>query len=586
MGKGLSGARPQRQPEGTRFYMEPHHSQEKPHCDQHPENESSTQCPICGKHICRVCIASFGYYCSAECLNSSRSAVTSEEQYERLREERSDALAARVGKTLIFLIVLAALGGLGFLGWKFLLDPTGKLVWHQDVGAQSLDIVETGPANVWVQADLELLNIEAAKGAIVNRIDIARAASGGYRTIKAFKDFFIIISNDNRVSRITNNGVEIFSERVSGNIQFFSFDGTIYLFMLIYGGGGTAAELARGLQPRPSLACMSIRDGSILWSKPIKHGLRVEGLTSMRNTMFTVTAKINRRAARQQQLLFALEGNSGRTLWSASLPDEVTWGPEAQAGSLLLALPGFLYAFTPGGEQKWVVNLPEGPDPVLVRDMIFVPAANGGSSLLSHANGRVKWTVKAPIFTESQITPSPKRVVLATAIPKKGAAAASDASSSPSAPGMPGSGELESVLQDLGMSLGGLAGDKSVPTVLCLDRETGKEIWRRQPIYGRLVGNQFRLTVCQDTSESSMLEMMAGGKGLTIIRQLAAHRDGTVMLRVEADVRFGDTVLVGNRLVTVAYERVHQVGAMHMDPLQTAPPPEPKLLGIQAYKLK
>jgi outer membrane protein assembly factor BamB len=100
------------------------------------------------------------------------------------------------------------------------------------------------------------------------------------------------------------------------------------------------------------------------------------------------------------------------------------------------------------------------------------------------------------------------------------------------------------------------------PSLVCLDRETGRELWRVANVYGEPCVSDSRVVVYADTATTSMLEMATGGKGVSVVRQFDVDDGGELYSR-QSDVGLSFPVLAGDRLIGVWFERREQGGAMN-----------------------
>jgi hypothetical protein len=91
-----------------------------------------------------------------------------------------------------------------------------------------------------------------------------------------------------------------------------------------------------------------------------------------------------------------------------------------------------------------------------------------------------------------------------------------------------------------------------------------------------------------DTSDTSLLEMVAGGTGVTVVQQFDP-RNGRSAYRRQLDLGFIPAGVTAKRLIGVAYERREQPGIMQI--AHGAELPEdafapPALIGIVGIRLE
>ena len=103
---------------------------------------------------------------------------------------------------------------------------------------------------------------------------------------------------------------------------------------------------------------------------------------------------------------------------------------------------------------------------------------------------------------------------------------------------------------------------------------------------GQIFGDEQRLVQVLDTSQPSMLSMVAGGKGVTVIRQYNLG-SGKKMYSRQSELGFRFPVLAGDRLVGISHERTEKPGLLNgMNSQGDGKLPKIKIYGIAAFKVK
>ena len=142
-------------------------------CATHPGAQATHNCMNCGKPLCMECVRANGYYCGAEC----RAAVEAAEPdaADQGIEERAavgeqlDRTMVKLGKALKIATIVAAVAGLGWVGFAIFQKytaPTGQVIGQTAVLSEiaSFHVNLAGPDSALVQANDDLSLLQLATG--------------------------------------------------------------------------------------------------------------------------------------------------------------------------------------------------------------------------------------------------------------------------------------------------------------------------------------------------------------------------------------------------------------------------------------
>ena len=554
-------------------------------CERHPERRTTGACGRCGGPICRECVEEFGYYCSVECREASKSAVTPEER--RAAEEAKQTLekAARHGRILVAVLLALLAGGVFWVLWKFFLDPAGKVCWRweQSIDRAKLAILGSDADRVWVRAGDRLVALALKNGKELSSLQV-EALDQGFDRIETV-DGGVLLLGAEKITRLNYDGTVVCSFELLGRSAELALspDGSrAFAFLL----PPTVFRLDQpDAQQTKRLACFSLTDGTEIWQETRLAKSDVARMTADADRLFVLFSRMTEQY-RLSYILCVFDADSGGRIWSVALPEAPGWGPEVWSDTVLFQVEDEIFAYPAAGadEPLWSVSVPESFGSAVVKEGLLFCRMSGGTECFDAQTGASLWKTDMRIGGADAIILGANRVFLSGhALVETGEAEGAEDGGVKLPPAYE---ELDGVAKELGVDMASLKQKRTTPTLLCIERRTGKELWRTRNVVGWLRGDGERLVLTMDTSETSMLDMIGGGKGLTIIRQYDTG-DGAMLYSRQSELGFTAPHLAGDRLIGVAHERVDQPGLMSGFDLGTAAEaPKIKGLGIVAFQVK
>ncbi len=566
-------------------------AEEATHCERHPDVAVDGNCVRCRKPICRECRAVHGYFCSEACAEASRRSVTDAEVAAREERERELQRARRgarwlVGAAATLFLVLA-----GIVCWRVLLFPYGKICWNWEPGGAGEEprILGAGKEHVVLSAGKRLVLLRAKDGTPAGTVEL-EAPIDSRADVRERADGYLVRGAGTCMRIVPGKGV-IFRYAPKNSIDEWITDPSLSRAFAVLApdpsawtaaarkaAAAGAGPEAAAQRPKSALVGIDLGTGRELWRKTLKVGFGVAGMAASEDRLYAVYTMVDEKYE-ITHLLCAQDPVNGKRLWSAELPTRPEWGPGSCGGVLLIELAGELRAFDAEGNELWALDLGGEVDPMLSDGILFLRGAQR-TIRIDVATGKPLWESPCTFHTYQGLFVAGERLVAMATVP----VAPSPKAEKKQLP--PGFDQMDGIMKDLGIDASVLKKAKTMPAMLCLDLKSGEERWRVPKIRGRICTDGDRLVVLADTTMTSLIQAVAGGKGVLLVQQFDIETGERLFSR-KADIAAEYPVIAGKRLICQAYERREQVGAMQMATgARSQDYSPPKSLGIVAFRLK
>jgi len=549
------------------------------HCDLHPDQKMIGVCGQCGKAICRECVQSQGYFCSPACRDQSVGEITEEDRLAAAEAEEELEQAARTGKRILFGALAAVLLVIVVLLWKFVLDPAGKVCWHwqQGVAPYETSVLGASGGTALVRVGKRIVRLSLRNGEELGEIQLP-GGQGAFLDVEMLGDDLFVFG-DTEMVRFAPDGTRVFNVELGTRILRRAHHLETQR-LLAHVPPAAVIRLDQEEQPaqkKQRLLCLSLADGKTVWSKGLKKNIGVYGVALGSRHAFAILSIVKEDFTASYALL-AVDAGTGKMKWQADLPVMPDWGPVLTEDVLLLELKGAVHAFSVDGEELWAVQDIGAYSWKRATPHGLLVGTVKGTTCYDLKSGKQRWASSVSLQDNSLVISEEHLIALARVSEVV-------SGNAPAVELPPAYKENEDILKDFGIDLGQMSGKKrTVPVLICLDAATGEEVWQTRGVVGRLLGDGERLVLVMDTSETSMLQALGGGKGLTVIRQYDMD-DGSQLYSRQSELGFRASVLMGRRLVGVAYERTEKVGLLNMGMGGTVVEAA-KGLGILAFRMK
>ena len=521
----------------------------------------------------------YGYYCSRDCLVTGRGEITAA-QRRAIEKAKSDvAGAVKLGRLVcIVFAALLVIGGLGLL-WKIFLDPTGSICWQWQDSADlnQVRLLGTNDSSVFVHDGDRILTLGVRNGKPHYTLPVGDLGESSTR-LECSEDVSLLFGSDG-FAGFDGEGTEVYRTRLAGNCRETALSPNMTM-AAFYMTPRTVTHPDETRTESPALAAYDLSNGQPVWSKTLSNGVTVKALAVGSGRVYGVFSQPTDTFQRASSF-GALDSADGRLIWQVDLEKAPGWGPFMAADLVLFKTDATVHAFAADGTEAWTLELADGTLSCTVRDGVLFAFGSEGTACYETAGGTLLWQ-HAMTVSPSHLFACRKRVYLWGSLPAD--EAGQDEEGSVTLP--PAYEQNRDVLADVGIDLNQPQLAKAFPTLVCVERESGRELWKRPHVVGRFYVDEKRIVLFMDTSETSMLEKIGGGKGVTVIRQFDP-RDGSMMYSRESDIAIHTPKLVGDRLVAVAHERVDKPGLIQgFGSISAGINRRGKVLGVVAFDLR
>ncbi len=543
-------------------------------CQTHPDNPAVANCGVCNKPICRQCVQEQGYYCSKTCLEKSRGNITAEEREQRAQDAIVLQKTARTGKIVLWSMVVLILCAGIFVIWKIFLDPAGKVAWQWDREAElgTLQIIAAAPDRLLVWSGKGIFLLNTSDGSEIKSLPVDMEDVFPYAQV--IDDKFLIITN-NLLHLLNKDGEVTLQKKYNGTIQNFCVDQAGSLVFLAV-GPGLVKELDQADENR--VVAVKLQSGNEVWSKHLTAGKVISAMAVDEEKLAIVYMQPHEDFT-SNVYLGIFDAADGVTSQPIKLPQSPTWGPEFGARQILLEVDKNLLAFDHDGNELWSVSgLNSFAAKRIAGDQLLI-ASEESFSCIDLNSAEQLWHLPISIDLHSAIIADEHLYAMGTISEKKSAELGG-------APGLPPAyEEMDDVMKDMGLNMEAL-NTKQTRILVCVQRENGKQLWGIRNVLGDLLGDEQRLITLMDTSETSMFEMLGGGRGSTVLRQYSP-KNGEKLYERQSDLGVAEPVLAGRFLCCTAFERQEKAGLLNAFGSGTSEKPRSiKTFGITAYKMK
>lgn len=499
---------------------------EKDTCERHPEEVVVANCINCNRGICRDCLRENGYFCSEDCKEQ-----TKEEQIEKLpgvRERREfvqfERKVNRYMKVFARIILPGVVIFFALLIVFKVTSKAGKVLWEfrppEDEPFSSLTSYK---GNMYVGCDNGMLYcLEKQEGKEKWKFKADKSLATAKPVI--MRDKLCITWDGESIYAVDiEKGVQVWKRAIAGEIGAGPITGKNAIYYIsnfyreltpeelksekrdVFRSGAPftsySGTLLRKVSTASSIYALDSTDGHDIWEKQLGKDVHPGYFTSRGGILYLSVSGMKK--DKRGYTLLAIDAESGDGKWKA----QPTTGsllkiyPEDE-GILLVSNQNFFF-ISQEGKPIWQQDRGKSTLWRLVVDEGKLYFSEGENKLacVELTTGERIWTTEIASVASSPVIG--EGLVFFQGDIEKPLEKGEKGKDKKSQPRIPGFGEDE-FLKQFGVREEPTV--KMIPVVYALESRTGKMVWRRENIGGRLIYDKGKLFVVRSYSKFKLLD--------------------------------------------------------------------------------
>ncbi len=504
-------------------------------CEFHPTEGITAACRHCGKGMCAVCKQFNPRFCSPACVAEFNSSRANEQPGLADRQPYKFFQFIHIlSKLIIPLFLLTILTVAGYWIWRIKFDSSGKIIWQSDFTSYGYERIILGTCNdhIFFRTRDGITTLALASGSMVSQCKLNKAESpplshtaslneygetharddgylslidgelNGNRAMSYHLDTFAVVEagllvfESGILHRLDCDGKLQYELKIDGIPQQLEMSSTrkhgAVLSRIIEGVPSPEPSSKNGIHSRVELHSIDFITGKILWTKRPKISSQISHLAVTDNLIVIIFTVYAREAQESSAKLIALDRVSGESRWEKDFNGgNFGWGPTGISNSLYYVFENQFHALTEKGDPAWiqtdgsekVINLMHSAHdfPIIKEDVVFFND-NDGASCYDLKTGKGLWKTKLTAGSDNIIVTADKIFI---------AGIVSDSLKSVNMSNSPGFNQAQDVVKDLGLDKLQVTNENRI--LLALDKYTGKEFWRAENAWGRIVAGEHKL---------------------------------------------------------------------------------------------
>ncbi|MEA2012119.1 MAG: PQQ-binding-like beta-propeller repeat protein, partial [Verrucomicrobiota bacterium] len=299
--------------------------------------------------------------------------------------------------------------------------------------------------------------------------------------------------------------------------------------------------------------CLDAKSGKEKWRKELFKAINLTNLLLGANSLIGIYVP-RVPAEGPKSVLIAHDIENGNKKWQIKMPQIPPFPPKmTDEKILLLFLGGEIHAFAEDGKELYTIAANQISFSTMYIDKGLLFLKTNGTVCHDLKTGKKLWSTDVDSKSNGIIVGKKKVYIYGSVLD-----AVADSDKGEKLP--PAYKELKEMDEFKGIM--NKPTTKTVSVLVAFDKKSGRKLWRRQGLYGWLLGNDERLINIADTALTSLRSMMTGAKGYTVIRQIDPD-DGADILMKTNDIGFIEPQLAGKYVVGFHYTRKKHVSALN-----------------------
>lgn len=544
-------------------------------CPNHEGVPVTGNCLKCGTEICSECRSSFGYFCSAECLEASREDIDRREKEKGRIEEQSICRTIKIVKSFFFCLLATAIIACGWVAWKYFLDPAGEPAWQfkKTMNSNNFFIVSENKDEIIIKSNDELITISSNDGKVLATVKspILNDYTDHVKTL----DEAFIGKNKNSVAKFDFKGERIW-ERSFGDKEITKITAGDK-GILVYAVKQTDDSENPKFEPHAEDVMMSLDfDNKILWKKEFNAYPGIDEIASGEKILAYVETSFKDK--KYSSYLKVADMSTGDENWKINLEKtSCEWLIIINDAVIFSDGKNISGVSSDGKTKLWKVKAKSyiRDKDVSFSDGFILIISDDFLICISSTENKVLWEKKLENPADHKLVGGKIFISLSKGVEKEVAARKEEMKLPP---GFDQLGDDINPFKKPNKGNGPTKKTVYEPYLACFDAATGNELWRREKVSGTIVAQSGKLVVVRDTSKENFMDMAQ----MIMIYQMDPD-SGQIIFEKWQDIPVtGPFEIIGKQLIGVEYEKSQDL----ITQLSSGGSGFEQYNGLTAFKLK
>ena len=544
-------------------------------CERHPDEIVVGVCIHCKRNICRVCREEYGYFCSEDCKEK-----TKQETGDLARPEEKQKYAILEQKVnrwmrVMYMIILPGLAVLLslFIAFK-VTSRAGEVIWEfRPDEDKPLSALTSHSGNIYVGSDNGILYaLDAEQGTVKWKFKSAESLAMAKPVIFG-ENLCITWDKKNIYAADAEEGSLVWKRAFAGEIAETPITGenTIYYISNFYKElkldelknqnisafdnllSFTDTNIAK-IRIGSSIYALDPDDGHDIWAKALSKDASPGNFTSQGGLLYLSVCGLQ--DDKWGCTLLAIDAGSGKGRWKAELSSGSLSGIyPAESGVLILSMENF-YFISHEGKEIWNRSREESSlwEPIVAEGKIYLEEEKNKLTCLKLNTGKKIWATEVTSLASGAVI-GEGLLFLPGLIERSIEKDESKQTKMPQ-PKVPGLDTGEFLKQFGG---GEEPSVKMVPVLHALDTQTGKIIWTKEKIGGKVLYYKGKIFAVKSHGFFSLLDQK-----ISTSNQITAIHvpEGKILWQYGHKGVLASTVIDENTFCFTSYSTAMHVGSI------------------------
>jgi outer membrane protein assembly factor BamB len=522
-------------------------------CDNHPHLRTTSACNSCHKPICLECRNEWGYFCSDECRDASMSVIDRKVRSDTKEKNAKLDWIIRGIKIALLAVACVVLAYIGMWAWREFFDPGGKVAWSwKHSGA--INYLRIKPDHMVILSNNDIITLDTQTGKV--RSSFSNKLFGNMRVDKIIKNK-IIVSGEKEVAALDFEAKTLWRSAFKDPVVRVTVGSETALVTTRRWIKSTKVIRVRGQRMMAPDTAVTHR-----YTIELGQGKKLRGAKLGEKSYFSIAAVGDKNyistgttfAKNKVETILKVSAlRTGKALWQIKLPNRLSMGPLIYKGNILFRINDSLHAVSMAGKKLWTAkitgycssrNFKENDDLAFFSNeaMLTIFDLNKGKILwskaldaryISYVGGKLLMRVieEDKEYAKKHANDKEKKLPPAYEKLKKGDPV------------------MEAMMPREGKEV------RYNHFLVCLDAQTGKQLWKSKKIKGQLVVGYGRAAIFRDFLVASKLSAITTKRlGKSVVQQLDL-KTGELLFSRRDSIGVSGLMIVGDKLIGRIYDR-------------------------------